>query len=453
MYDAVIVGSGPNGLTAGAILARAGWKTLVVERGETPGGGSRTQELTLPGFRHDPCASVHPLGASSPIFRELDLVGAGLEWIHAATPLAHVEFDRVVTLERSIEETVAQFDRDDAVHYRRLFEPFLERSAELVPMVLAPLHFPRHPILFARFGLRALRSMHGLARRFAEPYAGAMLGGIAAHAMVPLDRLATASFAMVMGLAGHTVGWPLARGGSKAIIDALLVRFREAGGELELGHDVRHIDELPKARAYLFDVTPRQLLAIAGDRLPARYRRRLERFRYGPGIYKIDWALSGPVPFADPACRRALTVHLRRPNHPFTLFVQPTLVDPSRAPPGRHIAWAYVHVPNGVEIDAAQEIEAHIESVAPGFRELILARATKDPLEMQAFNPNYIGGDINGGFGDLAQLFFRPVIARDPYATPAKDIFLCSSSTPPGGGVHGMCGYHAARSVLKRVSR
>jgi phytoene dehydrogenase-like protein len=343
------------------------------------------------------------------------------------------------------------------------------RFDELAGMILGPVRWPASPVLYARFGLAALRSMRGLCRRFRDAEAPALLAGIAAHAMLPLGAIATASFGLVLGSAGHAVGWPIARGGSQAITAALVTRLREAGGELELGHPVAHLDELPPARAYLLDVTPRQLLAIAGDRLTSKERAALGRYRYGPGVFKIDWALRGPVPWRDPRCARAATVHLSGsldqidraeravhagavPSRPFTLFVQPSLFDATRVPvAGHHTAWAYCHVPAGSRLDATHAIEAHVEDVAPGFRDLVIARATMDAPAMAAYNPNYIGGDINGGLADFGQLLFRPRVQIDPYATSAPDVFLCSSSTPPGGGVHGMCGYWAARSALARV--
>jgi phytoene dehydrogenase-like protein len=472
-YDAVVVGAGPNGLAAAVALARSGLATLVVEAGDTPGGGARTRELTAPGFLHDVCSTVHPLGAASPWFRALALEDRGVSWIDPPAPLAHVLADgRAVVLARSIEETAAQLGRDGAA-YRDLMAPLAERFDALIEMILGPLRFPRSPGLYARFGLDALRSLRGLTRRFTGDEAPALLAGIAAHAMVPLDRLATASFALVLGSAAHAVGWPIAGGGSRTIIAALVARLREAGGELELGRTVERLDQLPAARAYLLDVTPRQLLAIAGDRLAPGYRRALARFRYGPGVFKIDWALRGPVPWRDPRCASAATVHLSgtldevaraeravhdpalrdRPLHgrPFVLFVQPSLFDASRAPSGLHTAWAYCHVPHDARIDATAAIEAHVEAFAPGFRDLVVARATMAPRALAAYNPNYVGGDINGGLSDIGQLLFRPVIRSDPYATSAPDIFLCSSSTPPGGGVHGMCGYWAAVSALRRV--
>lgn len=468
-YDVVVIGSGPNGLSAAAATARAGLETLVVEAKPEPGGGTRTSEITAPGFLHDICSTVHPLGVASPWFEELGLRELGLEWIHPPAPLAQVLSDgRAVTLERSIDDTAAQMGADGPA-YRDLLARYVERFDDLLSMILGPLRFPHAPFLMARFGLDALRSLRGLAEaKFRGPEAPALLAGIAAHAMIPLENIATASFGLVLATSGHAVGWPIARGGSRRITDALLTRVREYGGELVTGHPVTRIGELPPARAYLFDVTPRQLVAIAGDRLPRRYVRRLEKFRYGPGIFKVDWALAGPVPWRDPRCNRAATVHLSgtldhiaaaeasvharaMSAEPFVLFVQPSLFDASRAPAGQHIGWAYCHMPHGSKLDATAAIEAHVEKHAPGFRDLILARATMNASEVEAYNANYIGGDINGGVSDLAQLFFRPVTKVDPYATPAPDIFLCSSSTPPGGGVHGMCGYYAAKSALARV--
>lgn len=468
-YDAVVIGSGPNGLAAAAALARSGIETLVVEARDTPGGGTRTSELTEPGFLHDVCSSVHPLGIASPWFRALALDELGVDWVHPAAPLAHVLGDgRAVTLERSLADTAAQLGGDGRA-YRALLAPYVDHFDALLAEILGPLRIPRSPLLMARFGLAGMRSFEGLAHaRFSGEAASGLLAGIAAHSMVALDKLATAAFGLVLAAAGHAVGWPVARGGSRAISDALVARIREAGGELVVGRRIEHIDELPAARAYLFDVTPRQLLAIAGDRLPASYRARLGRYRYGPGVFKIDWALRGPVPWRDPRCARAATVHLsgsaaaiaraeqaahagRVAERPFVLFVQPSLFDPTRAPAGMHTGWAYCHVPHGSAIDATDAIESHIESVAPGFRDLIVARATMNTAQIEQYNANYIGGDINGGLSDLAQLFFRPVARIDPYATPAPDIFICSSSTPPGGGVHGMCGYGAARSALFHV--
>jgi phytoene dehydrogenase-like protein len=422
----------------------------------------------MPDVPSDVCSTVHPLGIASPCFRALELERHGLAWIQPPAALAHVMHDgSVVTLERSIADTARQLGRDAAA-YAELMEPFVARFEDLMAMILAPLRVPSAPFLLARFGLAGLRSMRGLARRFREPRAPALLGGIAAHAMLPLDALATASFGLVLASAGHAVGWPIARGGSRVITEALVAVLRAAGGEIELGRRVGSLAELPLARAYVLDVTPRQVLAIAGDHLPSSYRRRLERFRYGLGVCKVDWALRAPVPWTDPACARSATVHIggnldviaaaeaaphagRVAERPFVLFVQPTLFDRTRTSNGMHVAWAYCHVPPGRPVDACAAMEAEVERVAPGFRDLIAARAVRDPLALERYDENYVGGDINGGCADLGQLFFRPVAALDPYATPAPHVFLCSSSTPPGGGVHGMCGWWAAQSVLRRA--
>jgi phytoene dehydrogenase-like protein len=468
-YDAVVCGSGPNGLAAAVTLARAGLSVLVVEGHDTPGGGTRTLELTLPGFRHDVCSTVHPLGIASPFFAALaaDLARHGLSFVHADVPAAHVLDDgHAVLLQRSVEATAEGLGADAAA-YREFVATFVERYAELLPMILGPLRAPASPLLLGRFGLSALRSARSAVSRFREPFAPALVAGMAAHAMLPLEAAGTASFALVLMLTGHAVGWPLVRGGSQSITTALVALLEERGGELELGHMVSSLSELPPARAYLLDVSPRALVSLVGAELPAAYKARLRRFSYGPGVFKMDWALSQPIPWRDPNCARASTVHLggtfeqvataermvhagELANHPFVLLTQPTLVDPQRAPPDRHIAWAYCHVPHASSANAARSIEHQIERAAPGFRDIVLARASKSAVEVESYNPNYVGGDINSGLARLSQLFFRPVVAADPYATGADNVFLCSSSTPPGGGVHGMCGYWAARSALRR---
>ena len=470
-YDAIVVGAGPNGLAAAVTLASSGLGVLVVEGDREIGGGTRSRALTVEGAIHDVCSAVHPLGIGSPLFRVLGLERDGLEWIESPTPLAHVMEDgSAVTLERSLAETAEGLGADGA-RYADLLAPFVERFGSLAADVLAPLRIPRHPLLLGRFGVHAVRSMVDLARdRFAGHGAPALLAGIAAHAMMPLEEPTTAAIALVLAIAGHARGWPVARGGSRAIAEALAARFRSLGGEITTGSWVRSLDDLPRAHAYVLDVAPKGLLAIAGKRLSPGYVRRVSAFRYGPGVFKMDCALDAPVPWLDERCRRAVTVHLSgaidevastlralhegtMPRRPFVLVGQPSIVDASRAPAGIHTVWAYCHVPSGSEIDASDSIERRIEEFAPGFRRSILGRSTRNARQHEEYDPNYVGGDINGGRSDWSQLFFRPVVSVDPYSTSDPSIFLCSSSTPPGGGVHGMCGYWAAKSVLRRRFR
>jgi len=470
---ATIVGSGPNGLAAAIVLAEAGWAVRVIEGAETIGGGCRTEALTLPGFVHDVCSAVHPLGAGSPLFTTLPLADHGLRFLQPEVPLAHPFDDRTAAvLGRTVAETVDSLDPEDGPSYRRLMGPLVDGWERLVPEVLAPLHVPRSVgsgLLLARFGLRGLRSASGLARsRFAGERARGLFAGLAGHSMLPLDKPASAAIGLVLGAAGHAVGWPIPEGGARSIADALASYLRSLGGTLETGRWVRSLDELPALsteHVALLDLGPRQLLALAGERLPRGYRRRLARFHYGPGVCKVDWALSGPIPWRAEACRRAGTVHLggtleeiaaseaaawrgEHAERPYVLLSQPTLVDPSRAPAGKHVAWGYCHVPSGSTEDRTTAIEAQVERFAPGFRDLVLGRHVMTARDMEAHNPNYVGGDINGGAAELGQLFFRPVPRLSPYATPVPGLFLCSSSTPPGGGVHGMCGVFAARSAM-----
>jgi phytoene dehydrogenase-like protein len=470
MHDAIVVGSGPNGLAAAIALARAGRSVLVLEARETIGGGLRTEELTLPGFRHDTCAAIHPLGVASPFMRSAPLAEHGVEWIHPDAPLAHpLDDGSAVVLERSLDETAAGLGEDGEA-WRRLLAPFVRDADAVIEGILTPPLPPRHPVALARFGPRALRSAEGLARStFVGERARALFAGNAAHAMLPLDATASASFGLVLALLGHAVGWPMARGGSQTIADALAGTLRALGGELETSHPVASLAELPPARLVMLDVTPRQLLALAGDRLPSRYRRALERYRYGPGVVKVDYALSEPVPWRAGACARAATVHLggtleeiasaekevaqgRHPAQPYVLVAQHSLFDPTRAPEGRHTLWAYTHVPNGSTATDATvvAIEAQLERFAPGFGDVVLERNVLGTTDLEARNPNYVGGDINGGSASLRQLFARPVVSPVPYRTPLDGVYLCSSSTPPGGGVHGMCGWNAARAALRR---
>ena len=469
---AVVVGSGPNGLAAAIVLARAGWEVTVVEGGATPGGGCRSAELTLPGFRHDVCSAVHPLGAASPFFAELPLAEQGLEYLQPELPLAHpLDDGTAAALHRSPAATAATLDPADRSAYRRLVEPFADDWERLAPELLAPLHLPRAPLAMARFGRSALRSAEGLARsRFEGPRARALLAGLAGHSVLPLDRAASAAIGLVLAAAGHAVGWPLPRGGAQAVTDALVAVLEELGGGVETGRPVRTLDDLPvpfdALDAVLFDLAPRQVAQIADSELPASYRRRLAAFRHGPGVFKIDWALSGQIPWAAEECARAGTVHLggtleeiaegearvwggEHPERPFVLLVQPGVVDPGRAPAGHAVGWAYCHVPNGSGTDCTEAIEAQVERFAPGFRDLILARKTLTAVEIETYNPSYVGGDIAGGSTELGQLFARPVARPTPYATPNRKLWICSASTPPGGGVHGMCGYHAATALLR----
>lgn len=470
--DAVVVGSGPNGLAAAITLARAGKSVVVYEAADRPGGGLRSAELTLPGYVHDACSAIHPTALASPFFRSVDLAARGVTFIHPDVPLAHpLDHGRAGILHRSVEVTAAGLGRDGPA-WRRMFGRLAREADRLAPELLGPVvHLPRHPFALARFGLPALRSAAGLARSsFSGDEAQGLMAGMAGHSMIPLERPLSASFALAFGLFGHGFGWPMVKGGSGVLADALVGELTTLGGEIVTGRRIAHIDELPKARAILFATSPRTLLEICGERLAAGYRRGLERYRYGPGVFKLDWALSGPIPWTNAAVRGAGTVHLggtldevaaaeaevgegRHPERPYVLVVQQTPFDPSRAPAGRHTAWAYCHVPSGSTTDMTDRIEAQIERFAPGFGDLILARFTRNAPGFEAYDENYVGGDINVGVQDWRQLIFRPVPALDPYATSAKGIYLCSSATPPGGGVHGMCGYHAARSALRREFR
>jgi phytoene dehydrogenase-like protein len=466
-YDAVVVGAGPNGLAAAITLARAGRSVLMLEAEPTIGGGTRSAALTLPGFVHDICSAVHPLAVGSAFFRALPLHEHGLHWIYSPAPLAHPFDDgTAATLERSVGATGASLG-EDAAAYWRLIAPLARQWERIAPGILGPLRLPRHPFALASFGLRALWPARALAEAwFRGPRARALFAGLAAHAILPLERVPSAAFGLVLASLGHVFGWPIPRGGAQRLADALGSYLRSLGGEIVTGARVDQVEQLPPARTIVFDVTPRQLLRIAGDRLPSGYRRALGRYRYGPGVFKLDWALDGPIPWRAAECARAATVHLggtlpelaaserapwenRTAERPFVLLAQPSLFDPTRAPAGRHTAWAYCHVPNGSTEDMTARIEAQIERFAPGFRERVLARSEHDPAALECHDANYIGGDINGGVQDLTQLFTRPVVSLNPYKTAARGIYICSASTPPGGGVHGLCGFFAAQAALR----
>ncbi len=468
-YDAVVVGAGPNGLAAAIALGRQFNAVLLLEAAKTIGGGSRSAELTLPGFHHDVCSAVLPLSLASPFFRQLDLPQYGLEWIQPEIPLAHpFEDGSALFLHRSLEITADAMGADGKA-YKKLLQPFVDGEPRLLADILKPLGFPGSPFLMARFAFQALRSVRGLAEsQFQSDRTRALFAGLAAHAMMPLEQTATAAFGIVLATLAHTVGWPIIRGGSQKLADALADCFCKDGGEIVTDQRIASMADLPKAASYFFDVTPRQLLQIEGLGLSEIYRSRLARFRYGPGVYKMDWALQAPIPWKAPVCRKAGTVHLggsfeeiaasirdvhagRVSSSPYIVLAQQSLLDPSRAPAGKHTAWAYCHVPHGSTADVSELIESKIERYAPGFREGILARHTLNAAAMEQYNANYVGGDINGGLQDLRQLYTRPIASLHPYRTSVKNIYLCSSSTPPGGGVHGLCGYYAAQDLFRQL--
>lgn len=470
--DSIVVGAGPNGLAAAITLARAGRSVRVLEAKDTIGGGARTAELTLPGFLHDICSAIHPLGVGSPFFRDLPLESLGLEWIYPPYAVAHpLDDGTAVVIEKSIEASAATMGEDEAA-YRRLFSPIVANWQKLFDDLLGPLPVPpRYPLTTIPFGALALMPASTLAHLFFRgPRARAIFCGMAAHSMIPLHVPATASFGLMLGVVAHAIGWPLARKGSQAIVDAMADYLRGLGGEIITNAPVESLDQLPDARAVLFNLTPRQIVKIAGNRLPEDYRQKLSRFRYGPGVFKIDYALDGPIPWKAAACSRAGTVHLggtmeeiaaaeaavwrgEHPERPFVLLVQQSLFDSTRAPAGKHTLWAYCHVPNGSTEDMSEAIENQIDRFAPGFRSRIIYRQSRTAQEIETYNPNYIGGDINGGVQTLTQFFTRPVASWVPYAMPAKGLYICSSSTPPGGGVHGMCGYQAAKAALRDLKR
>jgi phytoene dehydrogenase-like protein len=470
--DAVVVGSGPNGLAAAIRLAQAGKSVSVLEAEDTIGGGTRSAALTLPGFVHDVCSAVHPLAVGSSFFRTLPLDRYGLQYVQPDLPLAHPLDATTAVLARSLEETSSSLGTDGPA-YARLMGPLVRQANFLMGQFFAPIRVSpataTHPLLLARFGLLAIRSTVNLAKRaFKQAPARALFAGLGAHSIQPLENLSTGGYSLMLGVTGHAYGWPVARGGSQKIADALAAHLRTLGGGVVTGRRVASMADLPPARAYLFDVTPRQLLAIAGDALPSGYRRELQAFRYGEGVFKLDWALDAPIPWRDPRCLRAGTVHIggtleeiatseaavgkgRTTDAPFVLLSQPSLFDETRAPAGKHTVWAYCHVPNGSSEDMTGRIEAQIERFAPGFANRILARSVMTPADIERHNANCIGGDINGGSADLRQWFLRPT--RRLYSTPNPQIYICSSSTPPTGGVHGLCGYYGAQTALRRAFR
>jgi len=471
-FDVVVVGAGPNGLAAAITAAQAQQRVCLIEGASQVGGGCRSDALTLPGFVHDVCSAIHPLAVSSTFFRGMPLAQHGVEWVYSPAAVAHPFDDgTAITLERDLGETSLQMGRD-AHAYQALVSPLATRWLELSEDLLGPLRIPpRHLLAFAHFAPIAPLPATALAKIFfRDERTRSVFAGLAAHSMLPLEAPVSAAYGLVLAASAHAVGWPMPRGGAQRIPDALSAILRELSGEIVVDRWVKSLDELPKARATLLDVSPRQLVQMAGTHLPSNYRRRLMRFRHGPGVFKVDYALREPIPWKAKNCARAATVHLggtlseiatseravwkgQHAERPFVLLAQHTLFDPSRAPHGQHTAWAYCHVPPGSDQDMTAAIEAQIERFAPGFRECVLARHTFNTLQMQAYNPNYIGGDILGGAQDLIQTFMRPVLSLHPYQTALPGVYLCSASTPPGGGVHGMSGYHAARKVLHDLAK
>lgn len=466
-YDAVIVGSGPNGLTAAITLAQKGYRVIVYEASDTPGGGVRSKELTLPGYSHDVCSTVYPLGVGSPVLKTFPLEKFGLQWIYPDFEMAHPFDDgTAAVLHKSVEKTALSLGKDYA-SYNKWMTRLLEDWDDIVNRVLGPLKIPEHPVKMSRFGIYALQSAHSFSKRYFRGNKGrGFFSGLAAHSILDLDEPATAAIGLVLAIMGHSEGWPIPKGGAQKLTDALVGYLKSLNGEVVVEHKINSVADLPPARVILFDLTPKQLLQITGNEFSAGYRKELEKYRYGSGVFKLDWALNEPIPFEAKVCRKAGTVHLGGtmeeivsseksirnggyPERPFVLLTQPTQFDPLRAPKGKHIAWAYCHVPNGSTKDMTNVIEDQIERFAPGFKDTIIKRHKMNAVDFQNYNANYIGGDINGGLQDIKQLFTRPVKKWDPYQTAVKNWFICSSSTPPGGGVHGMCGYHAAQSALK----
>jgi phytoene dehydrogenase-like protein len=464
---ACVIGAGPNGLAAAIILAQAGLQVDVLEAESTPGGAARTLELTLPGFRHDFGSAVYPLGAGSPFFSSLPLIEHGLEWIHSPAALAHpLDDGTAVMLERDLDQTRDSLGIDGSA-WDKLMRPFVEHWTEFAPEILRPVSFvPRHPWLMARFGMVAIRSAQSVARRFRSQRTRALFAGLAAHSFLSLDEPLSAAFGILMAVPAHAVGWPIPRGGAQSLTNALCGYLSTFGSKVNTSSPVQSLAPLANYDLLLCDLTPQQLVKVGGQSLSDSYKRRLGRYRYGAGVFKVDYALNAPIPWRAPGCLRAATVHLGgsfeeiaaaekavRIGHiaerPFVLLAQPSLFDSSRAPEGKHTAWAYCHVPNGSKENMLEKLEAQIERFAPGFRECILARRVFSPTDLESMDANLVGGDIGGGVMDIRQFLFRPTWRH--YATSSRKIYLCSASTPPGGGVHGMCGYHAAKMALSRL--
>lgn len=467
-FDAVVVGSGPNGLAAAITLQRAGLSVLIVEAKDSIGGGLRAAEITLPGYVHDICAAIHPMAVSSPFFTSIPLHEHGLEFIMPQYAAAHpfVDGDAAI-LQHSLEATAESLGKDSS-SYLKVIKPLAEQFEALMQDILGPLTIPRHPVLLASFGLNALKPAHILANKFHTKEARGLWGGMVAHSILPLTKIATSAIGLVLLSAGHTKGWPIPKGGSGSIAKALASYFTSLGGKIKTDFYVRSLDQLPSSHTVLFDLTPRQLLEIAGHKFSDLYKTQLKRYRYGMGVFKVDWALDSPIPFTSSACRQAGTVHIgntfeeiaasehdtwngKHAAQPFVLLAQPSIFDSSRAPEGKHTAWGYCHVPHGSTVDMTDAIEKQIERFAPGFRDRILSRNRMNTAQLENYNSNYIGGDINGGAVTIGQLFTRPALRFSPYRTSAKGLYICSSSTPPGPGVHGMNGYHAARRALKDI--
>ncbi len=466
-YDAAVIGSGPNGLAAGILLMKAGLSVVILEATDTVGGGTRTSELTIPGYKHDVCSAVHPLGAGSPFLQTLPLTEYGLRWVYPPKSVVHPFDDgQAAFISRSVEDTAGSLDSDSEA-YRRLMNPLLHRSETLLKDILSPLSFPSDAANIFRFALRAFYPAQKFAYdKFSGKKARALFAGLSAHSILPLNKLFTSAFGLMLGITGHKPGWPIPEGGSQKIADALSGYFKSLGGAILTSHIVRNLSDLPESRIKIFDLTPAQIIRIMKDSLPTGYLRKLRRYRYGPGVFKIDYALSEPVPFKSKVCSDSAAIHIggeieeiafsehqvwqgKVPRKPFIIFVQPTLFDKTRSPDGKHTAWAYCHVPNGSIIDMTDPIENQIEKYAPGFRDTVLARNKMNTGDLESYNANYVGGDINGGAQDWKQLFSRPVLSLSPYSMPLKGFYICSSSTPPGGGVHGMCGYNAAKKILE----